>query len=415
MTPTAQSRDAISFGPFSLIAGERLLTRDGVPVELGARALDVLITLVSRPNEVVSKKDLLDRVWPDVTVEESSLRFALAGLRKALGDGQNGARYITTLAGRGYCFVAPISRSGGRRAVETAPVSFPHANLPARLTRMVGRDDDVLRISTQLAASRLVTIVGAGGIGKTTAAIAIGHHLLEPFAGAVLFVDLAMLSDPNLVATAAASMLGLSVQSSDAAPSLIAHLRDKRILLILDTCEHLIESVATLVAGVFEAAPQVHILATSREALQVEGEHVYRLEPLACPPDGEALTAEAAQTFPATRLFMERAAASGAHLDLNDADAAIIVAICRKLDGVALAIELAARRVEAYGLQQTAALLDQRLTLLWVGPRTAPPRQKTLQATLDWSYGLLSDLERLVLRRLAVFVGHSPSMPHSPW
>jgi predicted ATPase len=271
---------------------------------------------------------------------------------------------------------------------------------------MVGRDDDVLKISTQLAASRLVTIVGAGGIGKTTTAIATGHHLLDTFAGAVLFVDLAMLSDPNLVATAAASMLGLSVQSSDATPSLIAHLRDKRILLILDTCEHLIETVAALVAGLFEAASQVHILATSREALRVEGEHVYRLEPLACPPDGDALTAEAAQTFPATRLFMERAAASGARLDLTDAEAAIVVAICRKLDGVALAIELAARRVEAYGLQQTAALLDQRLTLLWVGPRTAPPRQKTLQATLDWSYGLLSALERLVLRRLAVFVGH---------
>ncbi len=406
MTPEAQTRDVISFGPFSLVAGERLLSRDGVPVELGARALDVLIALVSRPNEVVSKKDLLDRVWPDVTVEESSLRFALAGLRKALGDGQDGARYITTLAGRGYCFVAPISRSGGPRPAETAPMSFPHANLPGRLTRMVGRDDDVLKISTQLNASRLVTIVGAGGIGKTTAAIATGHHLLEPFAGAVLFVDLAMLSDPNLVATAAASMLGLSVQSSDATPSLIAHLRDKRILLILDTCEHLIDAVAMLVAGLFDAAPQVHILATSREALQVDGEHVYRLEPLACPPDGEVLTAAAAQTFPATRLFMERAAATGAHLELSDAEAAIVVAICRKLDGVALAIELAARRVEAYGLAQTAALLDQRLTLLWVGPRTAPPRQKTLQATLDWSYGLLSDLERLVLRRLAVFVGH---------
>jgi predicted ATPase/DNA-binding winged helix-turn-helix (wHTH) protein len=406
MTPTAQSRDEISFGPFSLIAGERLLTKAGVPVELGARALDVLIALVSRPNEVVSKKDLLDRVWPDVTVEESSLRFALAGLRKALGDGQNGARYITTLAGRGYCFVAPISRSDGPRPVETAPAGFAHANLPGRLTRMVGRDDDILRISNQLTASRLVTIVGAGGIGKTTAAIATGHHLLDTFAGAVLFVDLAMLSDPNLVATAAASMLGLSVQSSDTTPSLIAHLRDRRILLILDTCEHLIETVAALAASLFEAAPQVYILATSREALQVEGEHVYRLEPLACPPENEALTVEAAETFPATRLFMERAAASGAHLELSDADAAIVVAICRKLDGVALAIELAARRVEAYGLQQTAALLDQRLTLSWVGPRTAPPRQKTLQATLDWSYGLLSDLERLVLRQLAVFVGH---------
>ena len=154
------------------------------------------------------------------------------------------------------------------------------------------------------------------------------------------------------------------------------------------------------------AAPQVHILATSREALRVEGEHVYRLEPLACPPDDAGLTAAVAQTFPAIQLFLERAVASGARLDLSDAEAAIVASICRKLDGVALAIELAARRVEAYGLQQTAALLDQRLTLLWLGPRTAPPRQKTLQATLDWSYGLLSELERVVLRRLAVFVGH---------
>jgi DNA-binding winged helix-turn-helix (wHTH) protein len=311
MTAEAQSRDVISFGPFNLIASERLLTRDGVPVGLGARALDVLIALLSRPNEVVSKRDLLDRVWPDVTVEESSLRFALAGLRKALGDGQDGARYIATLAGQGYCFVAPISRSGGPRPLEIATVSFPHANLPGRLTRMVGRDDDVLKITAQLKASRLVTIVGVGGIGKTTAAIAIGHHLLEAFAGAVLFVDLAMLIDPNLVATAAASMLGLSVQSNDATPSLIAHLRDRRILLILDTCEHLIDAVAALAAALYEAAPHVHILATSREALQLDGEHVYRLEPLACPPDGEALTAAAAQTFPATRLFMERAAASG--------------------------------------------------------------------------------------------------------
>jgi predicted ATPase len=229
---------------------------------------------------------------------------------------------------------------------------------------------------------------------------------MEAFSGAVLFVDLGMLSDPDLVATATASMLGLSVQSDDATPSLIAYLRDKRILVILDTCEHLIEAVAELASCIFAAAPNVHILATSREALQVDDEHVYRLDPLGCPPDEAGLTAASVHSFPATQLFVERAMASGARLQLTDADAALVGDICRKLDGVALAIELAARRVESYGLQQTAALLDQRLTLLWAGPRMATPRQKTLQATLDWSYGLLSDLERLVLRRLAVFVGH---------
>jgi predicted ATPase len=200
-------------------------------------------------------------------------------------------------------------------------------------------------------------------------------------------------------------MLGLAVQSDDPIPGLVAYLRDKRILLILDNCEHLIEAAAALAERIFAAAPQVHILATSREALRVEGEHVYRLAPLALPPDDAGLTAAAALTFPAIQLFVERAAASGARLDLSDADAAIVTSICRKLDGVALAIELAAGRVETYGLQQTAALLEERLSLLWQGQRTAPPRQQTLKATLDWSYELLSALERQVLRQLAAFVG----------
>jgi predicted ATPase/DNA-binding winged helix-turn-helix (wHTH) protein len=405
--PASGSRDVLSFGPFSLNAGRRLLMKDGVPVVLGARTLDTLLALLAQPNEAISKRDLMARVWPDVIVEEGSLRFHIATLRKALGDGRDGARYITTLAGRGYCFVAPISRvrdPAGERAAAAA--SFSHANLPGRLARMVGRDEDISRLSDRLTTARFVSIVGSGGVGKTTVAVAVGHHLMETFAGAVLFVDLGMLSDPDLVPTAAASMLGLSVQSDDATPSLIAYLRDKRILLILDTCEHLVGAVAELASQIFMAAPGVHILATSREALQVDDEHVYRLGPLGFPPDDAGLTAASVENFPATQLFVERAMASGARMELSDADAALVGDICRKLDGVALAIELAARRVEFYGLQQTAALLDQRLTLLWAGPRTATPRQKTLQATLDWSFGLLSDLERLVLRRLAVFVGH---------
>ncbi len=405
-TLATQARDVISFGPFSLVVSERLLTRDGAEVDLGARALDTLIALLSRPNEVVGKRDLLTRVWPDVTVDEGSLRFHIASLRKALGDGTGGSRYIATVAGRGYCFVAPISRSDPDNVQAAVPVRFRYANLPSRLTRMVGREDDVRKISTYLSASRFVTIVGGGGVGKTTVAVAVGHELFEAFASAVLFVDLGMLSDTELAATALASMLGLSVQSNDATPSLIAYLRDKRILLILDTCEHLVEAVAPLAASIIDAAPQVHILATSREALRVESEHIYRLDALACPPDEQGLTAAIVLTFPATQLFLERAAASGAQLDVTDAEASIVASICQKLDGVALAIELAARRVESHGLRQTAALLDQRLTLLWVGSRTAPPRQQTLQATLDWSLGLLSELERAVLRRLAAFVGH---------
>ena len=400
------TRNVVSFGPFSLDAGRRLLLRNDTPVDLGARTLDTLIALLERPNEAISKRDLMARIWPDVVVEEVNLRFHVAALRKALGDGKDGARYISTLAGRGYCFVAQISRlsdSGSARAEVVA--SFSHANLPGRLARMVGRDDDTARLAAQLTGERFVSIVGAGGVGKTTVAIAVGHHLMESFSGAVLFVDLGMLSDPGLVPMATASMLGLSVRSEDATPNLIAYLRDKRILIILDTCEHLIAAVAALASQIFAAAPKVHILATSREALQLDAEHVYRLDPLGCPPDEEGLTADSVQSYPATQLFIERATASGARLELNDADAALVGDICRKLDGVALAIELTARRIESYGLHRTAALLDQRLTL-WAGQRTAVPRQKTLQATLEWSFALLSELERRVLCRLAVFIGH---------
>lgn len=402
-----QFNDTISFGPFNLSPSGRLLTKGSSPVELGARALDILIALTSHPNTVISKNRLLAMVWPDVTVEEGSLRFHIANLRKALDDGKEGARYIETLRGRGYCFVGLISRSLDRHTERPAVAVAPWTDtLPAPTTRIVGRTDDIRIVSTRLATARFVTIVGVGGVGKTTVAATIAKGLIENFAGSVLFVDLGMLSDPELVAATVASMLGLSVRSGDAAASLIAYLRDKRILLVLDTCEHLLEAVADLASRIYASSLQVHILATSREALLVDGEHVYRLDPLACPLDDNRLTAEAAQAFPAIQLFVERAVASGARLEVSDNDIRIMAGVCRKLDGVALAIELVARRVATYGLKQTAELLDQHLVLLWQGQRTAPARQRTLHATLDWSYSLLTDLERDVLRRLAVFVGH---------
>ncbi len=303
--------------------------------------------------------------------------------------------------------MAPISRTDIAPARRPAArLELPPVKLPNRLQRMVGREDAIAAVSGKLVVSRFVTIAGPGGVGKTAVAVAIAHDLLETFSDAAHFVDLAALSDPDLVITSILLMLGLPAETEDPLPTLLAHVRDKRMLLILDNCEHVIATAAPLAAEIFHAAPQVHILATSREALRVEGEQVYRLAPLAVPPDSSGLTAAAAQTYPALQLFLERATAGGAQITLDDANAEIIARICRKLDGMALAIELAAGRVEAYGLEQTAALLGERLNLLWQGQRTAPPRQKTLQATLDWSYGLLSDLERLVLRRLAVFAGH---------
>jgi predicted ATPase/DNA-binding winged helix-turn-helix (wHTH) protein len=398
-----QKTGILLFGPFTLDVGKRLLAKDGVPIELGARTLDTLTALISSPNEAISKRDLMAKIWPDVTVSEGSLRFHIASLRKALGDGIGGARYIVTLGGRGYSFVAPVTQKG--EVVAALDNKERSSGVPSRVARMVGRADGVLKLSSELAAARFVTIVGTGGVGKTTIAVAVGHEMMEAFGGAVLFVDLGALRNSNLVAESVASMLGLAFQADDPTPGLIAYLRDKRILLILDNCEHLLDGAATLTERIFASAPQVHILATSREALRVEGEHIYRLEPLPFPPEDLELTAEIALAFPSVQLFVERAAASGARLKITDEDASIVAGICRKLGGLALAIELAAGRIGTYGLYQTATLLEEQLSLLWLGQRTAPQRQQTLKATLDWSYRLLSDLERRVLRQLAIFVG----------
>ena len=402
----ATTDEVISFGPFRLHAAQRLIERKGTPLHLSGRALDILIALVEQASRVVSKNELMARVWPDATVDESSLRVHVAALRKALGDGEAGARYVTTLTGQGYCFVAPVSRSGEPALPMTANSKSGQAhNLPTRPTRMVGRDQTVQEISEQLKTERFVTIAGPGGIGKTTVAVSVGHELLAEFAGAAHFFDLGPLNDPVLVPGAVASTLGLLVQSADPIPGLIAFLRDKRMLLILDSCEHVIETAAALAERIFEGAPQAHILATSRESLRVEGEHVYRLSPLASPPDDAGLTAAQALDFPAVQLFVERAIAGGRRFELNDADAPVVGEICRRLDGMALAIELAAGRIDVYGVQETMALLNDRFKLLWDGRRTALPRHQTLSATLDWSYDLLSTLERSILCRLSVFVG----------
>jgi predicted ATPase/DNA-binding winged helix-turn-helix (wHTH) protein len=397
-----------SFGPFSLFAAERLLKKADEPIPLGGRALDILIALAERAGEVVTHRELISAVWPDVTVEEANLRAQIAALRKALGDGRDGARYISNITGRGYSFVAPVTRS---TAARTVPVTGGTPTervqkLPPRLTRMVGRDDTVRSLAEQLQVWRFVSIVGAGGVGKTTVAISVAHALIDEFHDAVFFIDLAALTDPQLVPTAVASALGFMVQTQDPLVSLLAFIGDKKILLVLDSCEHVIGVAAALAERVVSGAPQAHILATSREALRAEGEHVHLLSSLDCPPEDPGLTAMEALRYPAAELFMERAAASGYGAALSDIDAPIVARICRRLDGIALAIELAASRVGSHGVRGTAELLDNHFSLFWHGRRTALPRHETLNAMLDWSYSLLLEHEKVVLCRLSVFVGN---------
>jgi predicted ATPase/DNA-binding winged helix-turn-helix (wHTH) protein len=407
--PNAQG-DSISFGPFRLFPAARAFEKNGVPLTLGNRALDILIVLAERAGEVVSHRELLARVWRGLVVDPSNLRVHMTGLRRALGDRDGKDKYIANVTGQGYCFVAPIRHETASDAPTRVP-EYPCGTarqrliLPAVLARMVGREEAVRTIAADLIADRFVTIIGPGGMGKTTVAVSVSHAMLEEFAGAVCFVDIGAITDPKLVATTVASALGLTIQTDDVLPALILCLRTLRILLVLDNCEHVIDASATLAERVFQEAPGVHILATSREAMRVEGEHAYWLPPLESPSPDSSVTAADAVRFPAVKLFLERAAASGSRFELSDADASIVVGICARLDGIPLAIEFAAARAAAHGITGTSDLLTSRLGLHWPGRRTALPRHQTMQALLDWSYTFLIEPERLVLRRLSIFVG----------
>src|SRR5260221_3230315 len=379
---------AILFGPFRLLPAERLLLRAGKPVRLGSRALDLLIALVERAGESVGKNELIARVWPDTIVEEGNLKVHVAALRRALRDGLAGNRYLINIPGRGYRFVTPVT------LVEDLQPSAPLAaaakrehNLPTGLTPLIGRADNINALTEQLQQRRLLTIVGPRGIGKTAIALAVAESLAEAYEHGIYLIDLASVSDPLLVPSALAAALGLESRSDKSLPGLIAAVRGKRMLLVLDNCEHVIASAATLAAQVLSGATRVHILATCREPLRAEGEHIYRLPPLTSPPSSAQLTAAEALAFPAVQLFVERAAASLGKFELSDADAPFVAEICTKLDGVPLAIEFAAARVDVFGIPGLASRLDDRLRLLTSGRRTALPRHQTMLATLDWSYG----------------------------
>jgi predicted ATPase/DNA-binding winged helix-turn-helix (wHTH) protein len=397
---------AISFGPFRLLAEQRLLLEGDQPVRLGSRAFDILAALVERPGEVIGKEELIARTWPKTFVEDANLKIQVSALRRALGDGQGGHRYIATIPGRGYNFVAPV------RHEESVEAALPRAvapasvhNLPLAATRMIGREEAVATLVARLSRERLLTIVGPGGIGKTTVALAVAERMIADYKDGVWLVDLAPLGDPRLVPSAVATVLGLEVRTDNPLPGLVAALRDKRMLLLLDNCEHVIDAAASLAAAVLSGVPRVDILATSRERLGAAGEREHRLGPLGSPSTSSGLTAAEVAAFPAVQLFVERVSAIVEDFALTDANAQPVVEICRRLDGLPLAIEFAAPRVEILGVGGLAARLDNSLPLLGTRRRGTTARHRTMRAVVDWSYGLLSEDEQLFLRALGIFAG----------
>lgn len=401
MTPNEPGLTTYSFGPFRLLPQRQLLLREGVPVPIGGRALDILTLLVRRAGEVVGKDDLLAFCWPSTFVHESNVKVNLAALRKVLAD-EPTARYIATVAGRGYRFVAPVEVTQSAAGAPARGIAQPKPLLKSN--DVIGRAEEIDCLAGILAGSRCVTIVGPGGVGKTTIALAVAHNVQGSYPDGVYFIDLSTVGDAQYATAAIAAGVGARQRSEDTLSEIIDLLHERRMLLILDNCEHLAPTVSAIVDRMLECLPTITVLATSRENLRVAPEQVHRLPSLAVPdPDHGAIATEALE-FGAVRLFVARANERGRY-ELSDADAPLVSAICRRLDGIPLAIELAASKVFTFGVPTLLAMLEQKFLVLSNANRTAPLRQQTLLTTLDWSYRLLSDDEAALLRHLSVFAG----------
>lgn len=402
------------FGEFQADTVAYELRRMGRRIRLPRQPMDLLLLLLERPQELVSREEIAKRLWgPDVYIDlDAGIHTAILKIRHVLGDSRGSVRFVETVSGKGYRFIAPVeavaqSPAHKPAALPPTPVGLPDApvhNLPAELTSFVGRRRELLELPSLLTSSRLVTLTGAGGVGKTRLAVRLAWDLVNQFPDGVWLIDLAPLSVPDLVAQTIATAVGVREGSQRSAREvLLETLRHRTLLLVLDTCEHLIASCAELVEVLLRGAPALRIVATSREALGVSGEIVCRVPSLSLP---EALTAvpfSALVDSEATQLFIERARAVDPAFTPTPDNADAIVRVCRRLDGIPLAIELAAARVAVLSLEQIETRLQNRFRLLTGGARTAVARQRTLEATVDWSYQLLSDVERQLLSRLSVF------------
>src|SRR5712675_1193015 len=407
----AQAPEAIEFGRFRVLPRRRELVIEDRPLELGGRAFDVLLVLIEASGAVVSKDVLMERVWPDRIVEENNLQAQISALRRAFGADRD---LIRTIAGRGYQFTGEIHTvSAGPNAQASAGMPQPRrtpprppTNLPEPVSELIGRDVELDEILDLSASHRLVTLTGAGGIGKTRLGFAAAWRLLPRFADGVYAIELAPLADPELVPVVVATALGIELASGTASPlSVATALRAKHLMLVLDNCEHVVEAAAQMAEALLRANPATRVIATSREPLRADGEWVYPVPPLAVPAEGSPDDEDDPLRYAAVRLFAERVRAALPHFAPDARAAAAIAGICRRLDGIPLAIELAAARAATLGIDGLAAGLDNRFRLLTGGHRTALARHQTLRATLDWSYELLTEPERVVLRRLAVFAG----------
>lgn len=381
----------LRFGPYTFHVRQRLILNGDQPVRVGSRALDILQVMVERAGRVVTKAQLIAQVWPTSVVEEINLRVHIAALRRALGDGGNGQRYIVNVPQCGYSFIAPVHRDSAAPQTPANPPQ-PH-NLPARLTPVIGRDALVGSLMRHLPACRLLTITGPTGVGKSTVALRAAELLVQYFRHGVWHVDLAQISDDSALLEHCLQRLG-----SD-----LAGLFERHALLVLDNAEHQHAACKALVEHLLGAAPRVSILVTSREPLQVSGEALKQLSPLSLPKPVAVDDVAEAMGCAAVQLFVSRARARQHDFQLHAQDVQPLREICRQLDGLPLAIELAAAQIDALGLVGLHAHVTNGLQVLSQGRRTAVPRHQSMQAALDCSFQRLSEPEQRVLQRLSVF------------
>ncbi|WP_371355916.1 winged helix-turn-helix domain-containing protein [Pseudomonas chlororaphis] len=385
----------LRFGPYAFHLRQRLVLDGDRSLRMGGRALDILRVLVEHAGQVVGKDELIACVWPGSVVEDINLRVHIAALRRTLGEGQDGQGYIVNIPQRGYCFIAPVLREAQEEPVALASLHKPQHNLPARLTPVTGRDPVVGSLVRQLPVRRFMTLVGPAGIGKTTVALRVAELLLQHYRDGVWFIDLAAIDDPAQLVEHLRHSLELDAG--------LEALATRHALLVLDNCEHLLERCRAVVEQVLASAPRLSILATSREPLQAAGEAVHGLAALSVPPASALHSVAEVMNHSAVQLFVSRARARQQDFALREQDLAAVREICRRLDGLPLAIELAAAQIDALALVGLQAQLDNCFQLLTQGRRTAVARHQTLKSALDWSYQRLSRLEQTLLQRLAVF------------